>query len=293
MKLYTLTILCLFFLAKAYSTDTLSSGLNKKRLIIPAGTGIAAYSGSLIYLSEAWYKDDPVPFHLFNDLPQWKQMDKAGHLWTTFHEAKIASNWLIWSGLPADKSYVIGSISGFLLQVPLEILDGYSPEYGASIYDIVANGLGSLLLFSQFAIWNEIKIQPKFSFHRSGLANLRPGTLGKNLSEQILKDYNGQTYWLSGNIGELFNLKQKFPRWINIAVGYSASQMIFGRDEENLAAGFSPYRQYYLSFDIDFNQVKIKQKWLKVFLYPLNLIHIPFPAVEVSRKGFKLHPIYF
>lgn len=293
MRVYLLPVIYLIFACKAFSLDSLENAINKRRLLIPAVTGSIAYTGSLIYLSEAWYTDSRTSFHFFDDLPQWKQMDKAGHLWTSFHESRIAAEWLNWSGVEESKSYMAGSITGFLLQIPLELLDGYAPEYGASISDIAANGLGSTLLFTQYLIWNKIKIQPKFSFHKTRYARINPDALGSNLPEQILKDYNGQTYWLSGNVSQLLNLSGKFPAWLNIAAGYSAEEMIRGRNVQNVAEGYRPYRQYYLSMDIDFSHVKTKQKWLKVLLYPLNLVHIPFPALEVSRKGLKLHPIYF
>ena len=38
-------------------------------------------------------------------------------------------------------------------------------------------------------------LHPKFSFHQTKFASQRPETLGASLNEQILKDYNGQTYW--------------------------------------------------------------------------------------------------
>jgi hypothetical protein len=44
------------------------------------------------------------------------------------------------------------------------------------------------------------RITPKFSFHTTQYAQYRPNVLGSSLAEQILKDYNGQTYWLSVNL---------------------------------------------------------------------------------------------
>jgi hypothetical protein len=122
---------------------------------------------------------------------------------------------------------------------------------------------------------------------------MNPKLLGKGLSQEILKDYNGQTYWLSANIYSfLKNKDSKFPRWLNIALGYGGSNMRFASTEKNLEAGLTPYRQYYLSMDIDFSKVNAP-KWVKVALYPLNFIHIPFPALEYSQNKFTFHPIYF
>jgi hypothetical protein len=59
--------------------------------------------------------------------------------------------------------------------------------------DIIANASGTAL----FVLWKEQRITPKFSFHTTQYAQYRPNVLGSSLAEQMLKDYNGQTYWLS------------------------------------------------------------------------------------------------
>ena len=53
-----------------------------------------------------------------------------------------------------------------------------------------------------------IRIYPKFSFHRTDYAPLRPDVLGDGLAEEIFKDYNGQTYWLSFDMDKFI----KFPK---------------------------------------------------------------------------------
>ena len=62
---------------------------------------------------------------------------------------------------------------------------------------------------------------PKFSFHTTKYASLRPNVLGSSLSEEIFKDYNGQTYWLSVNLHSFFK-SSKLPKWLNLAAGYGA-----------------------------------------------------------------------
>ena len=47
--------------------------------------------------------------------------------------------------------------------------------------------------------------------------------------QQVLKDYNGQTYWLSANIWS-FNKESNFPRWLNVAFGYGADGMLYGEN---------------------------------------------------------------
>jgi hypothetical protein len=282
------------FLTSVQSQDD-TLRLNKKRFI-PLAAGVnLAYTGCLIYLHEVWYKNQPgTHFHFFDDNAEWLQMDKAGHLATSFHESVFAIEALQWSGLKKKKAIIWGSLAGLVYQSPIEIFDGYSSAYGASLGDEIANAGGSMLVLGQYLLWDEIRFQPKFSFHTTGLAALRPNVLGKNTGEQIFKDYNGQTYWMSFNISSfLKNETGKFPRWLNLAIGYGGHNMIYARKHQNRDAGLTPFRQYYLSFDVDMRLVKTKKKWIRYILYPLNFIHIPFPAVEFNKKGINFHPVYF
>lgn len=283
-----------FLLIPAFSQYSKDSVVNKKKLypfLIATNT---VYAGSLIYLAGVWYQnEEKEKFHLFNDLPEWKQMDKAGHITTSFHESMIVAKGLIWSGVNEKKAILYGSLAGFLYQAPIELLDGYSPAYGASISDLFANAVGSGLLAGQYLAWKEIRIKPKFSFHTTAYSAMKPELLGRNFSESLLKDYNGQTYWLSFNISSFLKNENKFPKWVNLSIGYGAEEMIRGRDFQNRLEGLNPYRQYYLSMDFDLSFVNPKRKWLKILLYPLEIIHIPFPAIELNKKGLVLHPIYF
>ena len=291
-----LFLFSVLLLQNTKAEDSLSSTQkSNKRLIILSTSVNVAYIGSMVALSEIWYKDSPKSnFHFFNDNHEWLQMDKIGHFTASFHESVFGVKALEWAGLPHKKAVLIGSLAGFVYQTPIEYFDGRSAEYGASLGDIVANTTGSALCMGQYLLWDEIRIQPKFSFHRTSLAPQRPAVLGKGLSEEFLKDYNGQTYWLSANIYSFLRNKEttKFPKWLNLALGYGGHNMFYASTKNNKAEGIHPYRQYYLSMDIDFSKVQTK-KWVKVLLYPLNFIHIPLPALEYSQNKLTFHPVYF
>jgi hypothetical protein len=79
-------------------------------------------------------------------------------------------------------------------------------------------------------MWKEQRITPKFSFHTTQYAQYRPNVLGSSLAEQMLKDYNGQTYWLSVNTP---SIKAQNPKWLNLAIGYGANGMLTGNGENN------------------------------------------------------------
>jgi hypothetical protein len=113
--------------------------------------------------------------------------------------------------------------------------------------------------------------------------------LGNSNTEQLLKDYNGQTYWLSVNPASFIKKQNRFPKWLNIAFGYGANGMIGASqnatvfDKNGNSIVFKRYRQGYLSLDVDFTKVKTKSRVLNSILSFVNCVKIPFPNLELSQ----------
>jgi len=274
----------------AQETDSLKNNLNTKRLKAFVITSSLGYSATMAGLHQLWYKEaDRQSFRFFNDNREWKQVDKLGHFYSSFYFSYGTQRALRWSGVDKKRSDLVGAITGFLVLVPVEVFDGFSAAYGASTGDLLANAGGAVFFLGQQAWWNEIRIHPKFSFHRTGYAALRPDVLGDNTISQVFKDYNGQTYWLSVDTDKFV----KFPKWLNIAFGYGAQDMVFARDHQNALNGYEPYRQFYLAVDFDLSAIKTKSKVLNTVIFLANIIRIPAPAVEFSPHGTRFHPLYF
>ena len=260
------------------------------------GTGFTAgYTSMLIGLNNAWYAEqERTDFHFFNDNKQWKQVDKAGHFWGAFHQSRAGIDLLRWAGVTEKKAILYGGLTGVLLQTPIELFDGYQSDYGASVGDLVANTVGSAAVVAQELAWQEVRIMPKFSFHTTRYATVRPNVLGSTLSEQVLKDYNGQTYWLSVNLGQFLRQESKYPKWLSIAVGYGAEEIVYNSTTGNNAAGFDAHRQFYLSPDLNLMHFRGRSKVWNTALYVLSMIKVPAPALEYNRKnGFRVHALYF
>lgn len=287
MKILPLLLIC-----PLLASGQPDSTVDKKKLIIASTSVGVAYTASMIVLGNAWYDDAPKQsFHFFNDAAEWKQMDKVGHLFSAFHISDNASMILRDCGLSKRKSNTIGALTGMVILSSIEIFDGYSASYGASVTDIAANTAGTLLYLGQSWKWNEVRIHPRFSFHRTSFARQRPDVLGNGVSE-LLKDYNGQTLWLSVDVSK-FLPSSRWPKWLSVAGGYGAENMIYARDNQNREAGLEPYRQYYLSLDVDLTAIPTRSKFLKTLLKVANMVKIPAPAIEFSRKGVKAHALYF
>lgn len=275
--------------------DSAQTPVNQKRLRLLTVGGSATYAVALLGLNQLWYAHNPrTSFHFFNDNDQWLQLDKAGHVYSAFHLSRTGAQAFRWTGVPARKAAFLGSLTGLLLMTPIEILDGFSRSYGASWGDAAANLSGSALFLGQHLLWEEVRMMPKFSFHRSGLALLRPNTLGKGLQEEFLKDYNGQTYWLSFNVQSFLPKQKSFPRWLNVALGYGGQQMIYARAEENRTQGFTAYRQFYLSLDLAPSRIRTRSKVVKTLLFALEAIKIPAPTLEWNpQQGWRFYPVHF
>ncbi len=275
--------------------DSVDTAVQKQRLLILGGGFAAGYSGMLISLNKAWYQDqERTDFHFFNDNRQWRQVDKVGHFWGAFHQSRAGIDMLRWAGVEDNKAILYGGLLGVVLQTPIEVFDGYQSDYGASVGDLVANTIGSAAVVAQELAWREVRIMPKFSFHTTRYADVRPNVLGSNLPEQILKDYNGQTYWLSVNPAAFLKEDNKFPKWISIAVGYGAEEIVFNSEAGNEAAGYNAHRQFYLSPDLNLMHFKGRSKVWNTALYLLSAIKVPAPTLEYNRKnGLRGHVLYF
>jgi len=274
--------------------------LNKKRLTYVIGGQSIIYVSTLAVLYQAWYKDYPQSnFHWINDNNEWMQVDKIGHVTASAYIGKFGYEFYRWAGVERKKAIWIGGSAGFIYLTVIEILDGFSAQWGASMGDFVSNAAGSALFIGQQFAWDEQRFYLKWSYHPTEYAQYRPDLLGSGGIESALKDYNGQTYWLSGNIKSFLPKKSKFPGWLNVAIGYGAEGMLGANsnppehDGEALPE-YPRYRKYYLSLDVDLARIKTRSHFLKFIFNGLNFIKIPLPTLEYnSHQGFVFHALYF
>ncbi len=273
-------------------SDTLNNS-RKKAVYITEGAVLGA---TLIGLNQLWYKDyEKSKFRFINDNEEWLQIDKIGHMYSSYHIGRVGAEALQWSGASKKEQLIYGSTLGLGFLTVVEVFDGFSEEWGASSGDILANISGTALYVSQELLWNEQRIIPKFSYHKTNFPSLRPNTLGATPLEQILKDYNGQNYWLSFNIHSFTKL-EFVPKWLNVALGYGGSGMLFGTQKDALANGYiqNEYRQFYLSLDVDLTKIETKSHFLKTVFSVFNTIKIPAPTLQLnSNKDFRAYGFFF
>ncbi|MCF7568163.1 YfiM family protein [Sabulilitoribacter arenilitoris] len=272
-----------------------SDTLNRSRRNAVVITEASLVSITLVGLNQLWYSDfERSKFHTINDNNEWLQMDKMGHVFTSYQVGKFGAQVLNWSGVSKKHQLIYGATLGFGFLTAVEILDGFSQEWGFSWGDIAANASGTGLYVAQELLWKEQRINLKFSFHQTKYASQSPDKLGESFFEQILKDYNGQTYWLSVNLHDFFK-ESKIPKWLNVAFGYSADGMLQGiRDVDNsLLTNINRQRQFYLSFDVNLYKIRTNSRFLKSVFNIFNVLKMPFPALEFNKKGCVFHLLYY
>ncbi len=283
--------------------------LNKPR-VITTSVGLGAmYGVANIWFSQAWYKDFPKSkFHSFNDAGEWQQLDKVGHATSAYYLNRLSYDLYNWSGLKSNSALWAGVGVAQAYQLVIEIQDGFSSKWGFSWSDVGANLAGSALYVGQHYLWGEQRFVLKESAwpakHPDFLDDRANDLFGPTFGEQILKDYNATTFWLTASIGSFIKGgESKFPNWIGVSLGYGGEGMYGGFENRwcnlddtelhdcpdseinNSAFGIERTRQFYLSLDIDFTKIKTKSHALKAFLEIINIIKIPFPALEVNTRG--------
>jgi hypothetical protein len=273
--------------------------MNYKRILAIVFT--VGYLITLLWLSSVWYTAY-TGFHFFDDLFEWEYLDKFGHFFASFHLGLFFYKVI---GDPNDLNQSIKKkwicFAGFLFLLPIEIMDGFSMNYGASPADLLANGLGGFFCYCHITFKVLSDTLPKFSFHTTALTIIRPELLGSNIFQQTIKDYNGQTYWLSIDVNKIFNSKI-LPGWLMITVGYGAEGLLGGHDniwntKEGELKDYSSIartKRLFISVDLNANYLREKSRLFNYLFAPFVLIKFPAPAVEINLEhGIIFHPIYF
>lgn len=292
---------CSFLLIQAQEVKLTESDsvaeVNQHRLKLLSYTLGGGYVVSMSGLYFAWYKDYPQSsFHFHNDNKDWLQMDKVGHSVTAYQVGRYGYDAFRWAGMPEKKAVWIGGSLGFVFLFTVEVFDGFSAEWGASPGDLIANTAGASLFIGQQLLWKEQRISLKFSYHKTSYRQYNPDLLGSNTLESIVKDYNGQTYWLAVNPKSFLPESSKFPSWLDLAIGYNAEGMVGSANPADFypVPQFNPRRVWLFSPDINLRKIPTKNKTLKLVLTALSFIKVPLPAIAYDKQDhFQFHWFYF
>jgi hypothetical protein len=110
-------------------SDSLNSSRRNAVVIIEASLATI----SLIGLDQLWYADYPrSKFKTINDGAEWLQMDKLGHVFSSYQLGRIGAQSLNWAGVSERDQLLYGSTLGLGFLTAVEVMDGFSEEWGFS-----------------------------------------------------------------------------------------------------------------------------------------------------------------
>ncbi len=270
--------------AEENSHDGDSSRIVPWKLGVVSGVALGALGASYIYVRNVWWKEDAQSFHFDSgpDLHYALNLDKAAHFYGGMIGADAFKDGLLWSGVRELPAHLVGAAFSALVQVGIEMKDGYAPRWGFSLYDVGSGSLGALYPTAKRYLPVFGAVDVKFSYWKRTNRYFEYHVTG-----QWNDDYINQTYWASVKVHDLLpaSLQSWWPKWLALAVGFSLDESTDGEGGGNL--------EIYLSPDLDLTALfPTAGPFLSRVLHYLNYIKFPAPGIRFA-PSFRFHPVYF
>ncbi len=275
---------------------------NKARFYAVGGTSLLALAGAYIYMRNAWWADQKVSFHfdggqglkniftLGRDAKYAKELDKFGHFYGGRIGGDLFSQAVRWSGKSEKESYLWGGIFGSAIELFIEVKDGFSPNWGFSVYDFMAGSLGSFYPYFQSKSKFLNALDYKYSYWR------RDDYYFKSIkrSSSFQDDYMNETFWFTFN-PKRFKPQSKWPKWLGISIGVGVDNKLndyyTGIITDYSVLGKGGY-EFFIAPDIDFTGLLPRKPFWQRVAKMLNYIKFPSPTLRLSNNS-KFFLVYF
>lgn len=265
-----------------------TSSFRSDRFWYGVGGFVAADVVVMYGLNRLWYSGhDRTSFHWYNDWNTYVQQDKVGHMFVSWHLARVFGEYGMWSGMSRRRAGLFGGLMSAAFQSQIEVFDGFSEAFGASGTDIAANVVGGVIGGLKVAYPDRLSwFDAKYSYHPSpyyqeDVSDVAPFRYLGN----ALKDYDGISYWL---VVRPSNRYAEWPEWLGISVGYSGTGLahpLSGRFEEGGRGGPVHRRQVFVGPDIDL--LALRDDWPQPFRAIasfFSFVRLPAPAVQLTPE---------
>ena len=261
---------------------------------IPRFTGVASLTAvsfiaayALVF-EKGWWDEKGSDFSfddLENDFEYALNLDKFGHFASGVVLGEFFYEGYYWSGVSEFNSYLYAGISAALTHVGIDVKDGFSPEWGFSVFDVLAGSIGGFYPMAKRYIPAFKYFDMKWSYWINTKAYYDQSETGI-----FTDDYVNQTFWCSFKVHRLLpsGARKYWPSWLAFAVGLSIDEGVYVKGEEGS-------RELYLALDYDLESFKPKARWARTLIKSLNYLKLPAPTVQVypETKFFWLYPIKF
>jgi hypothetical protein len=248
------------------------------RLGLVGGSVGSILAGLYVYQRHAWWAaEHRGGFHFHDDGGYSLHLDKVGHFHATYFQSQVLARALRWSGLSPEASALWGSVGAWIVQLHVEINDGFSELWGFDVKDVAANTFGSGYFYLRERTDFLDPVVLKFSYWPSPHLQDRGEYSFEGRPPSPIDDYSGHTYWVSLRVADLLPeaAAQVWPDWLTIAGGVSGDQLYT----------VDARRSYFLSLDLDLERIIPTHTWLGAQLVEtLNFIRLPMPAIRLTPR---------
>jgi Predicted periplasmic lipoprotein (DUF2279) len=168
-------------------------------------------------------------------------MDKLGHAYTSYMISEYFTQRIAHSNDNRAGAALTGAIWGLGVQTMVEVLDGFSGDYGFSKQDYIANmaGAGFSLLRSTVPGMAE-KVDFRMEYKPSGIEGFSP-----------VSDYSGQKYLLAIKLAGFEQFEDTPLRFVELQAGYFAR----GSLEAERLAGAELRRVPYFAVGVNLSEL--------------------------------------
>lgn len=229
-------------------------------------------------------------FHIAEDIDWFLYQDKFGHVYGGYTIAYLFGESLLTTGFNWETSTLIGGAMGLLYSTYVEVLDGFSVDFGFSPSDFYSDLIGAGFYVAQYYVPFLQNFTPKFMYVNPHWLNEKK----RANAESFIDDYSSQTFWLSINVYNLLpeSWKKYWIPWLDISVGYAAYGLCnpttgITCDNYSEKINDAVYGNRRIIIALDWNLPKLLPddgafwNWFK---QGLNFFKLPSPAIEIGNK---------
>ncbi|MBO7512370.1 MAG: DUF2279 domain-containing protein, partial [Fibrobacter sp.] len=209
-----------------------------------ASTVLIAYGAAYwLVFKKGWWDEEGSRFRFENDFDYALNLDKLGHFASGVMMGESFYEGYRWAGISEFYSYLFAGLSAFATHVAIDVKDGYSPEWGFSIFDVLSGTLGGFLPMAERYVPVFKYVDLKWSYWINTKAYYRQSKTGV-----FTDDYCNQTFWASFKVYRMLPkaARQYYPSWLAIAAGLSIDEGVFLHDKN-----ITPHREVYIALDYD------------------------------------------
>lgn len=276
--------------AEELGSDSLQRISVPKTIAVASITAASYGAAYFLVFKKGWWDEEGNSFHFENDFDYAMNVDKLGHFSSGVLMGEFFYEGYHWAGISEFNSYLLAGTSAMLTHVAIDVKDGFSPEWGFSIFDVLAGSLGGFYpMAKRYVPWFKY-IDLKWSYW------INSDVYYENTDTGVFTDdYPNHTYWCSFKIYRMlpYGARKYYPEWLALAAGLSIDDVIFHRGMGKHPKGGS--YEVYLALDYDLEAFHPHKWWSRKLVTALNYIKWPAPTIQVypDVKFFLTYPIKF